>query len=444
MEQSKELFRRAAVEGDLANLTQESRELVREQRQWSDQVRAADSTRAATAERQLAGRTDSLAASLQKLAPQLPGDARQQALSSVAQQAQQAARQMQQAAKAAQQGQRRSAEQRGEQAAQQLQPLGDQLEQQRQGMQQEWRKEVTDALDRALAETSRLSQRQLAVTRGLERGAPPSTLRTDQAAVEEGVARLQQQLRQMAGKNALVSPQIAQALAGAQLEMQRSREAVSSANPNVREAAEHAGTGVDALNAAAYAMLRARNEVSGSQSGSGLAEAIEKMQGLAKQQGALAQQSGGLLPMAGGPGMQEQLRQLGAQQRALADELEKMKGRGTMPGAGEMAEEAKDLARRMEAQRLDRNVVERQERLFRRMLDAGRTLQGQEEDERKERQSTTAKDDSVHLPPALRAKLMDESQRLRVPSWDELQQLSPEERRLVIDYFRRLSEGSPR
>jgi hypothetical protein len=27
-----------------------------------------------------------------------------------------------------------------------------------------------------------------------------------------------------------------------------------------------------------------------------------------------------------------------------------------------------------------------------------------------------------------------------MPSWDELQGLSPEERRLVVDYFRRLSE----
>jgi hypothetical protein len=29
-----------------------------------------------------------------------------------------------------------------------------------------------------------------------------------------------------------------------------------------------------------------------------------------------------------------------------------------------------------------------------------------------------------------------------VPSWDELQQLSPEERRLVVDYFRRLRVGT--
>ena len=89
-------------------------------------------------------------------------------------------------------------------------------------------------------------------------------------------------------------------------------------------------------------------------------------------------------------------------------------------------------------------LVERQERLFRRMLDAGRTLQGKEEDERKERQSTTATDDSVHLPPALSARLAGDDGRLRVPSWEELQRFSPEERRLVVDYFRRLSEGAGR
>ncbi|HET7599300.1 MAG TPA: hypothetical protein VFK09_03365 [Gemmatimonadales bacterium] len=441
LEQSRELFKRAAIEGDLANLAQESRDLAREERQWSDRVAGADSAAAAAAERQLGGRTDSLAAALRQLAPQLPGEERRENLSRAAEQAAQAAKRMQQAAQAAAAGQRPTAATQGQRAADQLQPLGDALQRQRAGMQQEWRQEVTEALDRALAETSRLSERQLAVTRGYERGAPPSALRAEQATVEEGVARLQQQLKQVAGKNALVSPQIAQALAGAQLEMQQSREAVSSATPNGREAAQRAGDAVDALNAAAYAMLRSRDNVAGAASGSGLAEALERMNQLAGAQGKLAQQAGGMLPLAGGAGMQERLRQLGAQQRALAEQLERLKGQGDLPGAGEMADEAKDLARRLEAQRLDGDVVQRQERLFRRMLDAGRTLQGREEDERKERQSTTAKDDSVHLPPALRAKLVDQDQRLRVPSWEELQQLTPEERRLVMDYFRRLSEG---
>jgi len=151
-----------------------------------------------------------------------------------------------------------------------------------------------------------------------------------------------------------------------------------------------------------------------------------------------------LLPMGGSAAVREQLQRLAARQRALAKELEKLRAGGNIPGAGEMADEAAELSRRLEAGRLERQTVERQQRLFRRMLDAGRTLQGREEDEKKERQSTTAVGDSVHLPPALRARLEDENQRLRVPTWEELQRLSPEERRLVVDYFRLLSQPSMR
>jgi uncharacterized Zn finger protein len=148
--------------------------------------------------------------------------------------------------------------------------------------------------------------------------------------------------------------------------------------------------------------------------------------------------------MAGSGAIREQLQSLAARQRALSQELEKLRGGGNLPGAGQMADEADELSKRLEGGRLDRELVERQQQLFRRMLDAGRTLQGNEQDEKKERQSMTALGDSVHLPPALRARLEDENRRLRVPTWEELQQLSPEERRLVVDYFRRLSEPAAR
>jgi hypothetical protein len=148
--------------------------------------------------------------------------------------------------------------------------------------------------------------------------------------------------------------------------------------------------------------------------------------------------------MAGSSAIREQLQRLAARQRALSQELEKLRGGGNLPGAGQMADEADQLSKRLEGGRIDRELIERQQQLFRRMLDAGRTLQGNEEDQKKERQSTTAVGDSVHLPPALRARLEDENRRLRVPSWEELQRLSPEERRLVVDYFRRLSEPAAR
>jgi hypothetical protein len=445
LERSRELFKRAAMEGDLANLTQESRELSREQRDWNRQVPTADSSLAAAAERDLAARTDSLAKGLQRLGQQMEVEARQERLDSAARQARKAAGEMSQAAGSAQQGRRAPAKEQGEQASKSLEPLGDQLQREREQMQQQWRQEVLQAMDQALAETGRLAERQLAVQRALRSGAEAGAeLRAEQGAIEEGVQRLLEQVRKTAGKNALVPPQIGSALGAAQLQMQKAREAIASAVPNAREGAEQAGGAVDALNAAAHQLLRARGDVSGSASGSGLAEAMERMAELAKQQGGLGQQAAGLLPMMGSAGIQQELRRLADRQRALAEELQRMQGQGHLPGAGELADEARELARRLDGGRLDRQVVERQERLFRRMLDAGRTLQGTERDEQKERESTTAADDTVRLPPALRARLTAADGRLRVPPWDELQRLSPEERRLVVDYFRRLSESPAR
>jgi hypothetical protein len=445
LERSRELFRRAALEGDLANLSQESKELAREQREWNEQVSSGDRARSALAERQLAARTDSLKAALEQIAREASAEGKPAEMEDLAQHAGKASGQMQQAATSAQRGQRPQARQHGEEASRSLAPLSDQLQQRRQEMQREWRRQVVEAIDQALTETSRLAERQLRVQEQLgERGEPRASTRAEQAAIEEGVQKVLDQVRQAAGKNALVPPQIGAALGAAQLRMRQAREAISSASPNSREAADQAGGAVDGLNAAAHQLLRARGDVSGSQSGSGLAEALERLAQLAQQQGGLGQQGAGMLPMAGRGAIREQLQRLAAKQRALAQALEKLRGEGSIPGAGDMADEAALLSRKLEGGRLERQTVERQQRLFRRMLDAGRTLQGREEDEKKERQSTTATGDSVHLPPALRARLEDENRRLRVPTWEELQQLSPEERRLVVDYFRRLSQPSAR
>ncbi len=441
LERSRELFRRAALEGDLANLSQESKELEREQANWNQQVTAADTARSAASERQLAARADSLASALKQVAKDASVESKQAELQDLAKQATKAAGQMQQAAASAQQGERPQAKQQGEAASQSLAPLSKELQNRRQELQRQWRQEVIQAMDQALSETSRLAERQLRVQEQLrESGTQDPSTRAEQAAIEEGVQKVLEQVRQAGGKNALVPPQIGAALGAAQLSMQQTREAISSAAPNSREAADQAGEAVDGLNAAAHQLLKARSDVSGSQSGSGLAETLERLAQLAQQQGGLGQQGAGLLPMAGSGAIREQLQRLAAQQRALAQELEKLRGKGNIPGAGDMADEASELSRRLEAGRLERQTVQRQQRLFRRMLDAGRTLQGREEDQKKERQSTTAKGDSIVLPPALRARLEDDNRRLRVPTWEELQQLSPEERRLVVDYFRRLSQ----
>jgi len=443
LERSRDLFRRAALEGDLANLEQDARELAARQEQWNSEVGSADSMQAAAEERDLAAETDSLAKVLEQLAEALEREGVTDA-NDLVRQAMEAAQQMLDAAEQAQSGDRSAAEQSGRQALQQLQPLGNQIGAERSGLQQRWREEIAAALDRGLTEVSRLTERQLELERAIRSDAPPGRVLADQGAIEEGVENLIQQMQRASGKNALVSPGIAGALAQAQLQMRRAREGLASAMPNVRDAAEQAGQAVDALNAAAYQMVRSRGDVTGAGTGSGLAEALERLSELAKQQGQLGERAGGLIPLAGGGMLREQLRRLAQEQRQLAEELERIRASGQLPNSGALAEEARDLARRLEAGRLDQQTVERQQRLFRRMLDAGRTLQGREEDERKERQSQTATGDNIRLPPALGALVNRGASGPQIPSWEELQRFSPEERRLVVEYFRRLAEPAGR
>ncbi len=438
LERSRELFKRAAVEGELSSLEQETKQVLDQQKQWNEQVAKTDSAKSGAEEQRLAERTDSVAKGLDAAAKQMEGAERQEALQQTAEQVRKASRAMKSASQSAQSGQRSQAKQQGQQAAEQLSQAGNQVKKQREGQQQQWKKEVLDALDRALAETARLSERQLDVSGSIGRGSVVAASRAEQAVIEEGVQKLIAQIGAVSGKNALISPQIGAALAQAKLQMGQAREAISSASANLREAADQAGEAVDALNVAAYLMLRSRNDVSSASSASGMAEAIERMQQLAGQQGNLSQQGSDLLSMLAGQQMQQQMQLLAQKQQQLAQELERLRAQAEMPGAKAMADEARELARRLEAGRLDRETVARQERLFKRMLDAGRTLQGEEKDEKKERQSETAKSDSVSIPPALR-RLLDSDGRIRFPTWDELQRLSPEERRLVTDYFRRLT-----
>jgi len=440
LERSRELFKRAALEGELTSLEKDAKDLAKQQQEWNRQVAQADSNAAAAAEKHLATEADSLASGLDRAAQQMEQADAQQQTQAAAQKARKAAQQMRNAAGSAQKGQRQQAKRQGEQAEQDMEEVGKETAEQRDKQQDEWRQEVLDALDRALSETARLSSQQLAVSEGFRRGSTLGAARGEQATVEESAQKLLEQVTVLAGKNALVSPQIAVALAMARREMRLARDAVSSASPNLREAAERSGEAVDALNVAAFQMVRAREDVEGASSGSGLAEAMQRMTQLAQQQGQLSQQAGGLLPMAGSASIQQQLQQLAARQRAISREMERMRAEGQVPAARELADEARELARKLEARQFDRETVERQERLFKKMLDAGRTLRGEEEDDRKERQSTAAKEGEIRLPPALRQRLGGEG--LRFPTWDELQRLSPEERRLVTEYFRRLSSGS--
>jgi hypothetical protein len=73
------------------------------------------------------------------------------------------------------------------------------------------------------------------------------------------------------------------------------------------------------------------------------------------------------------------------------------------------------------------------------MLDAGRTLEQDERDENGKREAQAARA-REGVSPQGDARGRD-AVKFREPTWNELRGLTPEERRAVIEYFKRINGG---
>jgi hypothetical protein len=197
-----------------------------------------------------------------------------------------------------------------------------------------------------------------------------------------------------------------------------------------------------ALERAASQMMQDRARAASGSSASGFAEMLERMREAAKQQGAVNAQSAGLLPVPGGqpsPQMMAEARALAQRQREIARKLEDAgDGQGR---AAELAKEMRDIASTLDRGRVDPSILERQQRLFHRLLDAGLTLEKDEREDTGKRESQTAQRDTsitTGTESSGRATV-----RYREPTWNELRGLSADERRAVLEYFKRINADRP-
>jgi hypothetical protein len=149
-----------------------------------------------------------------------------------------------------------------------------------------------------------------------------------------------------------------------------------------------------------------------------------------------------MMAMPGGPGAgqgQSLARQLARQQRNIADQLEEVGDAAGGDRAAQLAREARQLAEALDNGRLDAGTLARQQQLFRRLLDAGRSLEKEERDDSGKREATSAKGDEVFTPTdKVDAKA---AIKFQPPTWQELRGLSPDERRAILDYFTRINSA---
>ncbi len=341
-------------------------------------------------------------------------------------------------------GDRQSSEGAARQAAQAMEEAANQLAKAREQQVSEWKQELTTELDRSIQEMIELARTQDALEQKARQGATPQDLRAEQGTLQQGVDKSAQRLQDAAQKSSLLS--------------QRSLRMVSDARKSVEEATRQTQASSDgsqvasamrdaseSLNQAAASLVRDRERAQNANSASGFAEMLQQLQQMAQQQSSLNSSVQDLLPR---PGMQldtkgqQTSRQLARDQRAVAAKLDDVADQDATGRAEELAKEARQIAQALEAAQVDPNVVARQERLFRKMLDAGRLLEDDQREDTGKREARAWTGTEVFTPQTTAAAGRSAS-RFQPPTWNDLRGLTPEERRLVLEYFKKINGERP-
>ncbi len=274
-------------------------------------------------------------------------------------------------------------------------------------------------------------------------GGSMQQMRGDQAALKQGLEQLGKNLSEAGQRSAMVNKDVAAALARAKMSMDQTMRAMQDANSQ-NPPSKEAEQALNDLNKLALELLKNGQQIEQSQDGSGLQQALEQLQQIAKQQGGLNGKSNSLLPMnLSQQVMSQQMGQLAREQRDIAQKLGGMNKGGArddlLGRLDELVKEADQLARDLEGGRMNQQTLQRQERLFHKLLDAGKTMERDEVSEERESEAARA------LPPAvmraLKPGLFDNADKFTTPTAEQLRDLPPAYRKLILEYFERLNRA---
>jgi hypothetical protein len=315
----------------------------------------------------------------------------------------------------------------------------------RESLTEDWQAEAMEVVSRATAEALELAREQERVMESLRSGQRPQELSGRQAAVREGLDNLSQSLAEAGRKTALMDRRAGPAAARAGREMDALGESLSGGAARSSEAMRQGEAAMEALGDLAGSLLASRRDMAEASSATGMEEALEKLAGMGKQQAGVNSESGELFMLIqGGQSIEDRLGSLAARQEAVSEDLRDLAGDPAARELGarpaELASEADEIARRLAAGNLDRETLDRQEQLFRQLLDAGRSLEKDERDANR-REATTARPRVTLRPDGEAAQ--EVGPRYPYPEEAQLEGLTASQRRLVYEYFDRLNGASP-
>jgi len=316
----------------------------------------------------------------------------------------------------------------------------------------ERKKEIMEAMRGAIRDLVYLSKTQESLTEEIEEamtraGIDTRDLAVSESVLERGVTRVADRIYEVSQKTLFISPVIGKFLGMAKANMKETEGLLEEGS--VSRAGKRAGEAMDNLNKAAMLLMQSLSSCQASACASGMEECLQDMAGLASRQGALNQATQSMCPLdfpEAGLSMVEraQLARLAAEQQAIRDGVaqvaETFEERADLAGRlDDVVKEMEDITKNLERHQLDRSIVERQERILSRLLDAQRSVRRR--DYTKSRQAEVGENVTDRESPQLDSPELRE----KIAREDMLRALGegypPEYENLIKEYFKALSES---
>jgi hypothetical protein len=438
LEKSAEMLKRAALEGAMETLKDEAQEIAEKQKNMADSSGRMDAEAKKDRANQLADRSERLSKDVDNLQNRLQKE-----------KADAAAQKAASAERNAQGSEQKMRQQDAKSASEQMQQAAKDLQDAREQQVGEWKKELTEALDQSIQELLQMAREESALEqKAREAGRDQQKadqLRGQQSAVKQGVDKTAERMQKEGQKTSLLSGRAQRAMSEAQQKVQQATQQMNEPRGG-QQSANSLGEAAESLNRAAAQLARDREKANSSSSATGFAEMLQQLQEMANKQGSINAQAQGLMPIPGqgqmSPESQATARALARQQRGIANQLEELGDAAGGERAGELAKEARQLAEVLEQTRVDAQTVARQQQLFRRLLDAGRALEKEEREDTEKREAKAATGDQ-RFDPGQAATRGRAASRFREPEWGDLRGLSADERRAILEYFKRINAEKP-
>jgi hypothetical protein len=249
------------------------------------------------------------------------------------------------------------------------------------------------------------------------------------------------QLVDISQKTFFLSPQMSQVMSGILMNQQNTIGQLENRNP--RGASKSQQQAMAGLNQALLTLQQSMNQMNQASSASGFQEYLQELQKMAGQQGQVNEQTLNLFNLNQREGRQalssDALARLAAQQEVVRNSLEKLNEvagnrRDILGRMDELVGDMEEIIKDLKTQKLDRKVIQRQEAILSRLLDAQKSVR--EKEYSKKRQAKTGQNVLVKSPPQLREELLRKEDFLRKELMNAIQEGYPAEyREYIRKYF---------